>query len=73
MPPRHASQPRAESLKKVLGGKVALLDGGQEQTIPGGEAEAKFCISLSKLLNLDEVSQGQVVYAFGSFEILVYV
>ena len=51
-------QPSAESLKKVVDGKVALMDGGHEQSLPGGEAEGKFCVSLSKLLQLDEVSIG---------------
>ena len=31
------------------------MDGGHEQTLPGGEAEGKFCVSLSNLLHLDEV------------------
>ncbi|CAN0114154.1 unnamed protein product, partial [Laminaria digitata] len=57
-------QPSAESLKKVVDGKVALMDGGHEQTLPGGEAEGKFCVSLSKLLHLDEVQCVQVLHAF---------
>lgn len=51
-------QPSTESLKKVVDGKVALMDGEQERSLPGGEAEGKFCVSLSKLLHLDEVGQG---------------
>lgn len=31
------------------------MEGGKEQSLPGGEAEGKFCIALSKLVNLDEV------------------
>lgn len=54
---RVALQPKQESLKKVLDGQVALMDGGQESSLPGGEAEAKFCCSLSRLLNLDEVNR----------------
>lgn len=42
-------------MKKVVDGKAALMDGGQEVSLPGGEEEGKFCISLSKLLHLDEV------------------
>lgn len=52
---RIATQPSAESLKKVADGKVALMDGGQERSLPGGEEEGNFCIALSKLLHLDEV------------------
>lgn len=48
-------QPSPESLKKVLGGKVPLMEGGQERPLPGGDAEGTFCVSLSKLLHLDEV------------------
>ena len=48
-------QPSPESLKKVLDGKVALMEGEQERPLPGGDAEGTFCISLSKLLHLDEV------------------
>lgn len=54
---RVALQPKQESLKKVLDGNVALMDGGQESSLPGGEPEAKFCCSLSRLLNLDEVNR----------------
>lgn len=51
------NQPSSESLKKVLDGKVSLMEGAQERSLPGGEAEATFCVSLSKLLHLDEASQ----------------
>lgn len=37
---------------------MALMDGGHEQSLPGGEAEGKFCVSLSNLLHLDEVGGG---------------
>lgn len=47
-------QPSPESLKKVLDGKVALMEGEQERPLPGGDAEGTFCVSLSKLLHLDE-------------------
>lgn len=47
-------QPNPESLKKVLDGKVALMEGEQERPLPGGDAEGTFCVSLSKLLHLDE-------------------
>lgn len=40
----------------MLDGKVALMEGEQERPLPGGDAEGTFCISLSKLLHLDEVS-----------------
>lgn len=48
------SQPSPESLKKVVDGKVALMEGEQEGPLPGGDAEGTFCVSLSKLLHLDE-------------------
>lgn len=47
-------QPSPESLKKVLDGKVALMEGEQERPLPGVDAEGAFCVSLSKLLHLDE-------------------
>ena len=50
------AQPSAESLKKVLDGKVALAEGKREEALPGGKDEGSFCISLSKLLSLDEAS-----------------
>lgn len=52
---RGCPQPSSESLKKLVDGKVALMEGEQERSLPGGEAEGKFCVSLSKLLHLDEV------------------
>lgn len=36
---------------------MVLIEGGQEQALPGGDAEGKFCVSLSKLVNLDEVKK----------------
>ncbi|CAN0451664.1 unnamed protein product, partial [Ectocarpus sp. 12 AP-2014] len=61
---KYYKKPSAESLKKVVDGKVALMEGEQERSLPGGEAEGKFCVSLSKLLHLDEVQCVQVLHAF---------
>ncbi|CAM9882856.1 unnamed protein product, partial [Hapterophycus canaliculatus] len=61
---KYYKKPSSESLKKVVDGKVALIEGGQERALPGGEAEGKFCVSLSKLLHLDEVQCVQVLHAF---------
>lgn len=54
-PSFHLFQPSEEAGKKVLGGRVALMDGAAEQALPGGNEEAKFCAALSRLLSLDQV------------------
>lgn len=56
-------QPNAESLKKVLDGKVALTVGKREESLPGGEPEGNFSISLSKMLRLDEASLFPLTYS----------